>query len=121
MIEDDLRGFLDAQSDVPVYARYIPPEVPECLAVVENGGVHSTSSIRRSTHSISIESASTDRRKAKDRLNRARDYLTTQIPAEINGTHYYTAVPMADGNLLVKSPRGPTYIFHVTLEVVRQL
>lgn len=121
MIEDDLRGFLDAQSDVPVYARYIPPEVPECLAVVENGGVHSTSSIRRSTHSISIESASSDQRTAKDRLNRARDYLTTQIPAEINGTHYYTAVPMADGNLLVKTAHGPTYIFHVTLEVVRQL
>ena len=121
MIEDDLRGFLDAQSDVPVYARYIPPEVPECLAVVENGGVHNTSSIRRATHSISIESASTDQRKAKDRLNRARDYLTTQIPAEINGTHYYTAVPLADGNLLVKTAHGPTYIYHVTLEVVRQL
>ena len=27
----------------------------------------------------------------------------------------------ADGNLLVKTPRGPTYIYHVTLEVVRQL
>ena len=85
------------------------------------GERRSAQHVRRATHSISIESASTDQRKAKDRLNRARDYLTTQIPAEINGTHYYTAVPMADGNLLVKTAHGPTYIYHVTLEVVRQL
>jgi len=120
MIEDDLRLLMQSIA-IPVYSRLIPPRVDEALSVQVSGGYPVKAGIRRASHTVTILSVSRSKANAMRNLAIARDFLITHIPADVNGTHYYTAVPLADGNMLVKSPRGPTYIYHVTLEVVRQL
>lgn len=115
MIEDDLRGILADGIDVPVYARLIPPELPECVVVQKIGGRSSTAGIRRTYHTISVMGVSTDREKAGQLMRQARNFLTVNIPADVGGTHYYTAVPLADGSLLMKE--GRRYVTFVDMEV----
>lgn len=115
MIEDDLRGLLVDELDVDVYARLIPVGMPECVMVQEVGGRSSTAGIRRNYHTISVMACSADRETAGERMREARNILTTRIPAEINGTHYYTAVPLADGSLDMKAERK--YVTYCDIEV----
>ena len=117
MIEDDLRGLLADELDVDVYARFIPMELPECVVVQEIGGRSSTAGVRRNYRTISLMAVSSDRETAGQRMRASRNFLTASIPADINGTHYYTAVPQADGNLLMKAKHGPVYIAFVDIEV----
>lgn len=117
MIEDDLRSLLADEVDVDVYARFIPITLPECVTVAIIGGRNSTAGIRRTYHSISVMACSSDKETAEVRLREARDILTTGLPADINGTHYYTAVPLADGSMMKKTVNGPRYIEFVDMEV----
>lgn len=115
MIEDDLRTMLASELDVDVYARLIPIGMPECVMVQEIGGRSSPAGIRRNYRTISVMACSADRETAGQRMREARNILTTRIPAEINGTHYYTAVPLADGSLDMKAERK--YVTYCDIEV----
>ena len=117
MIEDDLRSILADEFDVDVYARLIPPELPECIMVQEVGGRSSAAGVRRNYHTISVMAVSSDRETAGQRMRDVRNFLTASLPADVGGTHYYTAVPLADGNLKMKAKRGPVYIAFVDIEV----
>lgn len=121
MIEDDLRELLAPYEDIPVYSRQLPPDLPDCICIQEIGGRTSNAGIRRAVHFISVLACSGRLETARGYLNGARDYMTTHLPAEINGTHYYYAVPLAEGTIKRKASRGPAYIFHTTMEVTRQL
>ena len=48
-------------------------------------------------------------------MREARNILITNIPADINGTHYYTATALADGSLWMKAERK--YVAYCDLEV----
>jgi hypothetical protein len=117
MIEDDLRGMIAEGMDVDVYARLIPLELPECVVVQQIGGRSSTAGVRRNYRTVTLMAVSTDREKAGQMMRACRNFLTAHIPAEINGTHYYTAVPQADGKLLLKAKNGPRYVTFVDIEV----
>lgn len=121
MIEDELRELLAPSTDIPVYARQLPPDLPDCICIQEIGGRTSNAGIRRAVHFISIMACSGRLETARGYLNGARDYMTTHLPAEINNTHYYYAVPLAEGTIKQKAPRGPTFIYHTTMEVTREL
>lgn len=120
MIEDDLREILTNAVGVSVYSRQIPPNLPECVCVQEVGGLHTNGNIRRAVHFISILACSRRIEDARQYLNTARNYLVTHMPLEHNGVHYYLAVAQAEGEILIKPPRGPVYILHVTVEVTRE-
>lgn len=120
-IEDDLREYLSAHTAVPVYSRYLPPELPQCYGIQEIGGRTSNASIRRAVHFISVMAVSDRLETARQLLQYARDFFVENLPAEINGRHYYLAVAMAEGEILAKAARGPAYIYSVTLEVTVQL
>ena len=128
MIEDELRDLLAPNTDIPVFARYLPPELPQCYCIQEIGGRTSNANLRRAVHFISVMACASRLEEARVRLNYARDFYTTQIPLRDNGTvttinqhHYYTAVPMAEGKIIQKAARGPVFILHAIMEVTRQL
>lgn len=121
MIEDDLRELLAPYEDIPVYSRQLPPDLPDCICIQEIGGRTSNAGIRRAVHFISVLACSSRLETARGYMSNARNFFTTHLPAEINGTHYYYAVPLAEGTIKQKAPRGPTYIYHTTMEVTRQL
>lgn len=121
MIEDDLRGLLAEEMDVDVYARLIPLGMPECVMVQEIGGHLVNSGIRRTSHTVTVMACSSNQATAVQRMKDARDLLTTGIPATIGGTHYYTAVPLADGSLKMKSVSGPKYVEFVDMTVEASL
>ena len=121
MIEDDLRGLLAPDMDVDVYARLIPLGMPECVTVQEIGGQAVSAGIRRTSHTISVMAVSSDMETAGQRMRAARDLLTQGIPATIGNTHYYTAVPLADGSLKMKAVNGPRYIEYVDMQVVASI
>ena len=120
MIEDDLRELLAPAIGVPVYSRQLPPNLPDCVCIQNIGGLHTNGNIRRAVHFISVLACSRRIEDARQYLNSSRNFFTTHLPADINGTHYYVAIPQADGELLIKPPRGPVYILHVTMEVTRE-
>lgn len=115
MIEDDLRTLLAGELDVAVYSRLFPIGMPESVMVQEIGGRSSTAGIRRNYRTISVMACSASRDAAGERMREARDILVRSIPADINGTHYYTAVPQADGSLWMKAERK--YVAYVDIEV----
>lgn len=117
MIEDDLRGLIDPETEVEVYARLIPLGLPECIVLQEIGGRTSTAGIRRNYRTVSVMAVSSDRETAGQRMRWGRNFLTENIPAYINGTHYYKATPLADGTLLMKARNGPRYITYCDMEV----
>lgn len=121
MIEDDLRTLLSPVTDVSIYSRLIPADMPECVVVQEIGGRTGRAGIRRAYRLISVMGVSRDASLSQERMLRARDYLTTHIPVTIGSTHYYKAVPMADGNLLMKSLNGPKYVHYCDIEVEASL
>lgn len=120
-IEDELRELLAPNTAIPVYARQLPPDLPPCLCIQEIGGRTNNSNIRRAVHFISILAVAPRIEDARAHMAQARNFLTTHLPADIGGIHYYTAVPLAEGTIKQKAPRGPAYIMHTTLEVTRQL
>jgi hypothetical protein len=120
-IEDELRELLAPNTAIPVYSRQLPPDLPPCLCIQEIGGRTNNSNIRRAVHFISILAVAPRIEDARAHMAQARDFLTTHLPADIGGVHYYTAVPLAEGTIKQKAPRGPAYIMHTTLEVTRQL
>ena len=115
MIEDDLCTLLAGEIGVDVYARLIPIGMPECVMVQEVGGRSSTAGIRRNYRTVSVMACSADRETAGQRMREARNILITNIPADINGTHYYTATALADGSLWMKAERK--YVAYCDLEV----
>lgn len=121
MIEDDLRELLSDAFDIGVYSRIIPTEMPECVVVQEIGGRTGRAGIRRAYRLISVMGVSRDASLSRERMLRARDYLTTHIPVTIGSTHYYRAVPQADGDLLMKSLNGPKYVHYCDIEVEASL
>ena len=121
MIEDDLRGLLAVDMDVDVYARLIPSGMPECVMVQEVGGHAVDAGIRRTSHTISVMACSQDQETAGLLMRTARDLITEGIPATIDGTHYYTAVPLADGSLKMKATNGPRYVEYVDMQVVASI
>jgi hypothetical protein len=121
MIEDDLRGLLDDAMDVDVYSRLIPLDLPECVTVQEIGGDHVDAGIRRTSHTITVMAVSSVQATAIQRMKFARNYLIRNIPATIGATHYYTAVPMADGSLKMKALNGPRYVEYVDMQVVASI
>ena len=122
MIEDDLRTIIAGQlPTVAVYSRFIPPELPECIAVQEVGGRSSTAGIRRNIRIIAVMACSKDKQYAEVIVRLARDALIRHIPADVNGTHYYTARALADGHVLMKARNGPRYIETCDLEVVASI
>ena len=125
MIEDDLcqlvRGATD-RPDVPIYPRYIPLDQPECIAIQVIGGRAVSSTVKRAIHEVSVMGVARDQPRARELMKWARDYLTTEIPAEAQGGRwFYRAVPLASGSDQFKSTRGPTYIETITLEVEASL
>lgn len=116
MIEDDLRTILADELDCPVYARLVPPLVADCVTVQELGGASTTNGIRRAYHRVSVMAVSEDRTTALIRLRQARNALIVNIPAEVNGTYYYTAMALADGSL--KTREGRRFIEYTDMEVV---
>lgn len=121
MIEDDLRGLLADAMDVDVYARLIPLGMPECVMVQEIGGRTSSAGIRRNYHTVSVMAVSISQASAIQRMKFARNFLTENIPADISGTHYYKARPLADGSLKMKSVNGPKYVEYCDIEVEASL
>ena len=117
MIEDDLRGLLAEDIDVDVYARLIPLGLPECVMVQEIGGQIIGGGVHRTRHTITVMACSSNIETAGQRMREARNLLTAGLPATINGTHYYTAVPLADGSLKMKANNGPRYIEYVDMSV----
>ena len=117
MIEDDLRGLLAEDMDVDVYARLIPLGMPECVMVQEIGGQSVMGGVHRASHTITVMACSSSIETAGQRMRAARDLLTQGLPATIGGTHYYTAVPLADGSLRMKAVNGPRYIEYVDMTV----
>lgn len=121
MIEDDLRGLLAEEMDVDVYARLIPLGMPECVMVQEIGGQALNAGIRRTSHTISVMACSQDQETAGQLMRAARNLITAGIPATIGNTHYYTAVPLADGSLKMKASNGPRYVEYVDMQVVASI
>lgn len=121
MIEDDLRGLLATGTDIDVYARLIPMDASECIVLQEIGGRSSTAGIRRNYRTVSVMACSEDRETAGQRMRWSRDYLTENLPSLINGTYYYTAVPLADGTLLEKRKNGPLYVTFCDMEVASSI
>ena len=117
MIEDDLRGLLAEDMTVDVYARFIPADLPECVTVQEIGGQIVGGGVHRTRHTITIMACSANMETAGQRRREARNLLTAGLPATIGGTHYYTAVPLADGSLKRKAENGPRYIEFVDMAV----
>jgi len=117
MIEDDLRGLLAEDIDVDVYARLIPLGLPECVMVQEIGGQIIGGGVHRTRHTITVMACSSNIETAGQRMREARNLLTAGLPATINGTHYYTAVPLADGSLKMRANNGPRYIEYVDMSV----
>lgn len=117
MIEDDLRGLLAEDMAVDVYARFIPMDLPECVMVQEIGGQIIGGGVHRTRHTITVMACSADIETAGQRMREARNLITAGLPATIGGTHYYTAVPLADGSLKRKVENGPRYIEFVDMAV----
>ena len=117
MIEDDLRGLLSDNMEAAVYARLIPLEMPESVTVQEIGGSAIDAGIRRTRHTISVMAVSGNQETAGQLMREARDILITNIPADIGGTHYYTATALADGSLFIKRLNGPKYVEYCDMEV----
>lgn len=118
MIEDDLRIMLSASSDVPVYSRIIPAELPECITVAEIGGRFIKAGIHKTDHIITLLSVSRVQATAAARLREARDLLITSMPTEAGGLHYYTATSLGDGSIKRKAAAGPVFIEYTDLEVL---
>lgn len=117
MIEDDLRGLLADELDENVYARLIPVGMPECVVVQNMGGSTARAGIRRAYYIISIMGVSADRERAGQIMRKARNKLVRALPVKIGDTHYYTAIPLADGKLDYKTNNGPKYVAFVDMEV----
>lgn len=117
MIEDDLRGLLADELDVDVYARLIPVGMPECAVVQNMGGSTARAGIRRAYYTVSIMGVSADRETAGQIMRKARNKLVRALPATVGTTHYYTAIPLADGKLNYKTNNGPKYVAYVDMEV----
>lgn len=117
MIEDDLRGLLADELDEDVYARLIPVGMPECVVVQNMGGSTARAGIRRAYYTISVMGVSADRERAGQIMRRARNKLVKALPVKIGDTHYYTAIPLADGKLDYKTNNGPKYVAFVDMEV----
>ena len=122
MIEDDIRGVIgQALTGTDVYARLIPPTLPECVMIQELGGTPSTSSIRRATHKVTVMACTQDRGKSIDLCRRARDALITACPFDTADAHYYHARAMAEGSIKQETRNGPSYVEFVDLEVLVSL
>lgn len=119
MIEDDLRILMESIA-IPVYSRTIPLRADECLSVQAVGGTPISAGIRRASHTVTILSASRSKSDAMRNLAIARDFLITHIPADINGTHYYTAVPTGDGSTQSRQANG-LFVEFCDMEVVASL
>lgn len=117
MIEDDLRGLLAEDIDVDVYARLIPLGLPECVMVQKIGGQIIGGGVHRTRHTITVMACSSNIETAGQRMREARNLLTAGLPATIGNTHYYTAVPLADGSLKMRANNGPRYIEYVDMSV----
>ena len=50
-------------------------------------------------------------------MRKARNKLVKLLPATVGTTHYYTAIPLADGKLEYKTNNGPKYVAYVDMEV----
>ena len=123
MIEDDIRDILAGQiPGVTFISRLIPMALPECVVVQEiDGGTPSTAGIRRASHRISLMAISSSQRYAQDLRDTVRTVLIKNIPADLNGTHYYTARPLDTSSHRNKTPAGPKYIEIADMEVVASL
>lgn len=119
--EDDLRTIIAPYLSIPVYARLIPPDLPDCVSVQAVGGRTTTAGIRRAVDTVSLIVVHHDRETAISILRTVRDRLVESLPVTVNGTRYYLAEPLADGSLKRKGKRGPAYIEYVDLEVTRSL
>ena len=119
MIEDDLRLLMQSIA-TPVYSRLLPMRVDEALAVQVSGGYPIKAGIRRASHTVTLLSASRSKANAMRNLAIARDFLITHLPADINGTHYYTATTVGDGSTQSREVNG-RYIEFCDMEVVASL
>ena len=119
MIEDDLRLLMQSIA-TPVYSRILPLCVDEALAVQAVGGSPIKAGIRRASHTVTILSASRSKANAMRNLAIARDFLITHIPADINGTHYYTAVATGAGSTESRVVNG-LFVEFCDMEVVASL
>lgn len=119
MIEDDLRELMEPIA-TPVYSRVIPLRIDEALSVQVLGGHPIKAGIRRASHTVTILSASRSKANAMRNLAIARDFLITHIPADINGTHYYTATTLGDGSTQSRVVNG-LFIEFCDMEVVASL
>lgn len=120
-IEDDLAGIIRDALGVPVYARIIPPDLPDCVSVQSAGGRTISSGIRRASDTVSIIAVNRDYATAMSTLRTARDVLILGLPRDVDGTHYYRAVSTSDGSMKRKSRRGATYLEYTDMEVERSL
>ena len=119
MIEDDLRILMGSIA-IPVYSRAIPLRADECISVQIAGGTPIMAGIRRASHTVTILSASRSKSNAMRNLAIARDFLITHIPADINGTHYYTATAVGDGSTQSRQANG-LFIEFCDMEVIASL
>lgn len=121
MIEDDLADIIRDAVGVPVYARIIPPDLPDCVSVQSAGGRTVSAGIRRAQDTVSVIAVGRDYAAAMARLRTARDTLIHGLPQTIGGTHYYRAVSTSDGSMQSKSRRGPVYLEYTDMEVERSI
>lgn len=120
-IEDDLAGIIRDAINVPVYARYIPPNLPDCVSVQVIGGTASPAGIKRATDRVSVIAVNHDYAEAMHTLRTARDILILGLPQTVNGVRYYRATSESDGSMKRKSRRGATYLEYTDMEVERSL
>lgn len=119
MIEDDLRLLMQSIA-IPVYSRLIPLRVDEALSVQVAGGYPVKAGIRRAVHTVTLLSVSRSKANAMRNLAIARDFLITHIPADVNGTHYYTVTTVGDGSTQSRQVNG-LFIEFCDLEVLASL
>ena len=106
---------------VRVYKRGTPSSFYDSISIIGDGGTKgSTSNIRISYPHLTVIVRSLVGSTARDLLSEVQDILAENLPADINGVHYYQARPLSAGPYTGKATAGPVYTYEGTFIIHKQ-